>query len=223
MRFSIIFFTLTFTTSDVSKLRAIFINCSFWVMMQFEICRGGLYIAALSFLFVGIAIASDIFMSSIEMITSKKRIVKFYDAEAQVMQRRDVLIWNETVANLTLMALGSFISFKTWLNTLTRRERLKSAPYLRLKKRKTIFWKKTWNFWKKFFFQKKSYSAKKCKKGTLLDLLTYIPLQNIKNLDGGTLWGHWKIFEKKVAQCRKKSKGGPFGHVRFCGFPWKSK
>ena len=68
--------------------------------------RGGLYILALSFLFVGIAIASDVFMSSIEMITSKKRIVKFYDAEAQIMQRREVLIWNETVANLTLMALG---------------------------------------------------------------------------------------------------------------------
>ena len=73
--------------------------------------RGSLYIGALSFLFVGIAIASDIFMSSIEMITSKKRIVKFYDPEAQVMQRREVLIWNETVANLTLMALGSYISF----------------------------------------------------------------------------------------------------------------
>ena len=38
-----------------------------------------------------------------------------------------------------------------------------------------------------FFFQKKSHSAGKCKRGTLLDLLTYIPLQNIKKLEGGTL------------------------------------
>ena len=38
-----------------------------------------------------------------------------------------------------------------------------------------------------FFFQKKSHSAKKCKRGTLLDLLTYISLQNIKKLEGGTL------------------------------------
>ena len=30
-----------------------------------------------------------------------------------------------------------------------------------------------------------SHSAKKCKRGTLLDLLTYIPLQNIKKLEGG--------------------------------------
>ena len=55
---------------------------------------------------VGISIVSDIFMQSIEMITSKKRVVKYYDPEAQVMEKKEVLIWNETVANLTLMALG---------------------------------------------------------------------------------------------------------------------
>ena len=72
---------------------------------------------------------------------------------------------------------------------LTRRERLKSAPYLRLKKRKTLFSEKI-EIFEKNFFQKKSHSAEKCKRGTLLDLLTNIPLQNIKKLKGGTLWGH---------------------------------
>ena len=52
-----------------------------------------------------------------------------------------------------------------------------------------------------------SHSAEKCKRGTLLDLLTYIPLQNIKKTRRGTLWGQ-KKFRKKVAQCRKKLKGG---------------
>ena len=58
-------------------------------------------------------------------------------------------------------------------------------------------------FEKKFFFQKKSHSAEKCKRGTLLDLLIYIPLQNIKKPRRGTL----KNFRKKVA-VPKKSKGG---------------
>ena len=69
----------------------------------------------------------------------------------------------------------------------TSRERLKSAPYLRLKKRKTDFWKKLEIFEKIFSFKKKSHSAEKCKRGTLLDLLTYIPLQNMKKLEEGSI------------------------------------
>ena len=49
----------------------------------------------------------------------------------------------------------------------TRRERLKSAPYLRLKKRKSDL----------FFSQKLSHSAEKCKRGTLRALLTNILFQ----------------------------------------------
>ena len=61
-----------------------------------------------------------------------------------------------------------------------------------------------------------SYSAKKCKKGTIWALLTYILLQNIKkNLQGGLFWDI-KKFSKKVAQCQKNRKGGPFSRVRFC-------
>ena len=69
--------------------------------------RGILYIVAIAYFFVGIAIASDIFMGSIEVITSKKRKVVKWDKDKNEKQEFEVLIWNETVANLTLMALGS--------------------------------------------------------------------------------------------------------------------
>ena len=44
-------------------------------------------------------------------------------------------------------------------------ERLKSALYLRLKKRKTFFLEKNLKFSKKKFFRKMSHSAEKCKRG----------------------------------------------------------
>ena len=69
--------------------------------------RGILYIIAIAYFFVGIAIASDIFMGSIEVITSKKRTVVKWDKDKNEKHEIQVLIWNETVANLTLMALGS--------------------------------------------------------------------------------------------------------------------
>ena len=97
---------------------------------------------------------------------------------------------------------------------LTRRERLKSAPYLRLKKRKRFFWEKI-EFFEIFFFQKKLHSAEKCKRGTLLDLLTYIPLQNIKKIDRGTLWGQKKIW-RKSRTVPKKLKGGGDPIVSSC-------
>ena len=72
---------------------------------------------------------------------------------------------------------------------ITRRERLKSALYLRLKKRKTFFFGKTLIFWK-FSFDKCRIVPKNVKVGTLWDLLAYIQLQNIKKIEGGTFWGH---------------------------------
>ena len=73
-------------------------------------------------------------------------------------------------------------------------------------------------FWKKlifFSFKKKSHSAEKCKRGTLLDLLTYILLQNNKKTQKGGPFGTLQNVRKKVAQCRKKSNGGPFSLGRF--------
>ena len=65
-----------------------------------------------------------------------------------------------------------------------------------------------------------SHSAKKYKMGTLLDLLTYIPLQNNKKPKGGP-FGTLKNFRKKVAQCQKNQKGGPFSLGRFCRLHYK--
>ena len=45
----------------------------------------------------------------------------------------------------------------------TRRERLKSALYLRLKKRQRLFFEKTGKFLNFFCFQEMSHSAEKCK------------------------------------------------------------
>ncbi|XP_060551495.1 sodium/calcium exchanger 2-like isoform X7 [Ruditapes philippinarum] len=86
--------------------------CESWLLLPAEnlwhpALRGFLYILAIAYFFVGIAIASDIFMSAIETITSKKRTIVRWDKEKNIKHEQEVLIWNETVANLTLMALGS--------------------------------------------------------------------------------------------------------------------
>ena len=89
-------------------------------------------------------------------------------------------------------------------NLRIRRERLKSELYLRLKKRKTFFLKKTRSFRKFFSFGKCRTVPKNVKGGPFL---IYKHAFCCKKLKGGTLWD-FKNFRKKVAQCRKKSKGG---------------
>jgi len=69
--------------------------------------RGLLYIALMIYLFIGVAIASDKFMESIEMITAQEKEVSIKDPKTGKTQVVVVKVWNETVANLTLMALGS--------------------------------------------------------------------------------------------------------------------
>ncbi|XP_050401664.1 sodium/calcium exchanger 2 isoform X2 [Patella vulgata] len=105
-----------FTNFSRGYVAEFFVNesdiCKSWLLLPAENLwpewlRGVLYIAALIYLFMGIAIASDVFMCSIEVITSKKRIISYYDNEKGQNVEREVLLWNETVANLTLMALGS--------------------------------------------------------------------------------------------------------------------
>jgi len=54
--------------------------------------------------FIGVSIVADQFMAAIERITSKKRRVKVSGTANRYIT---VNVWNETVANLTLMALGS--------------------------------------------------------------------------------------------------------------------
>jgi len=62
-----------------------------------------LYGGGLGFTFLGVGLIADVFMSSIETVTSKKRRV--FDKRSQ--RYKTIKVWNETVANLTLMALGS--------------------------------------------------------------------------------------------------------------------
>lgn len=52
-------------------------------------------------------IIADVFMDAIEVITSSKRVVMKYDPYRQEFIQTKVNVWNPTVANLTLMALGS--------------------------------------------------------------------------------------------------------------------
>jgi len=65
------------------------------------------YCITLIYLFLGIGIVSDIFMSAIEKVTAKTKIIKVKNEKGEVVRSKKVKIWNATVANLTLMALGS--------------------------------------------------------------------------------------------------------------------
>lgn len=70
------------------------------------IARGVVYFLALCYLFLGVSIISDRFMGAIEVITSQERDVTITKPNGET-QTISVRVWNETVANLTLMALGS--------------------------------------------------------------------------------------------------------------------
>ena len=62
--------------------------------------RAFLYTLFLGWLFQGVAIIADVFMNAIEEITAKRKTI--------VVDGKDFHVaWNDTVANLTLMALGS--------------------------------------------------------------------------------------------------------------------
>ncbi|KAL8621493.1 hypothetical protein ACOMHN_058254 [Nucella lapillus] len=68
--------------------------------------RAIVYMTSLIYMFLGVSIVADRFMAAIEVITSKEKevVVKKPNGETAVVSVR---IWNETVSNLTLMALGS--------------------------------------------------------------------------------------------------------------------
>ncbi|KAK4027638.1 sodium/calcium exchanger 3 isoform X1 [Daphnia magna] len=69
--------------------------------------RAFLYLFGLLYCFMGVAIIADIFMGAIEKITSTTRKVYLSRGDSQEPEVIEVRIWNDTVANLTLMALGS--------------------------------------------------------------------------------------------------------------------
>lgn len=68
--------------------------------------RAIVYFLSLGYMFLGVSIIADRFMASIEVITSKEREIIVKRPNGEVM-KVSVKVWNETVSNLTLMALGS--------------------------------------------------------------------------------------------------------------------
>eukprot|EP00094_Tigriopus_californicus_P004455 TCALIF_04293-PA protein Name:"Similar to Slc8a2 Sodium/calcium exchanger 2 (Rattus norvegicus)" AED:0.14 eAED:0.15 QI:0/0.83/0.84/0.92/0.83/0.92/13/236/826 len=69
--------------------------------------RGTLYLIGLLYSFLGVSIVADIFMCAIEKITSKTKKIHFATPKGDSPEVIEVPVWNGTVANLTLMALGS--------------------------------------------------------------------------------------------------------------------
>ncbi|XP_028274734.1 sodium/calcium exchanger 2b [Parambassis ranga] len=72
----------------------------------YQVARAVIYFVSLMYMFLGVSIIADRFMASIEVITSQEKEVTITmpNGETSVATVR---IWNETVSNLTLMALGS--------------------------------------------------------------------------------------------------------------------
>ncbi|XP_072317881.1 sodium/calcium exchanger 2-like isoform X2 [Eucyclogobius newberryi] len=71
-----------------------------------QVARAVVYFVSLMYMFVGVSIIADRFMASIEVITSQEKEVTITLANGET-SLATVRIWNETVSNLTLMALGS--------------------------------------------------------------------------------------------------------------------
>ncbi|XP_042257543.1 solute carrier family 8 member 4b isoform X1 [Thunnus thynnus] len=71
-----------------------------------KVARAIVYFVALIYMFLGMSIIADRFMSSIEVITSQEKEITIKRSNGETTTAT-VRIWNETVSNLTLMALGS--------------------------------------------------------------------------------------------------------------------
>ncbi|XP_050391530.1 sodium/calcium exchanger 1 [Patella vulgata] len=91
----------TYMCSDVGLLLPL-INEYTWPIPG----RAAIYFFALLYSFLGISIIADIFMGAIETITSHEKTIFIADIGSGTKETT-VRVWNGTVANLTLMALGS--------------------------------------------------------------------------------------------------------------------
>ena len=100
----------------------------------------------------------------------------------------------------------------------TRRERLKSALYLRLKKRKRHFFEKKLETFEFFSFRKCRIVPKNVKGGPLGFINIYSVAKYQKTRKGDS-FQTLKNFRKKVAKCRKKNrKGDPLVSSGFVGY-----
>ena len=107
------------------------------------------------------------------------------------------------------------------LRNSTRRERLKSALYLRLKVREVFEIVKgdhlgslKIQFVAKYLNRRGTLWRHNLKGETIWAFRNYSLLQNIEKLEGGPFGD--KKFEKKSHSAEKNSKGGPYSFVRFC-------
>ncbi|XP_053085430.1 sodium/calcium exchanger 1a isoform X5 [Pangasianodon hypophthalmus] len=71
-----------------------------------KLARATIYFVAMAYMFLGVSIIADRFMASIEVITSQEKEITIKKPNGETTTAT-VRIWNETVSNLTLMALGS--------------------------------------------------------------------------------------------------------------------
>ncbi|XP_006638583.2 sodium/calcium exchanger 1 isoform X2 [Lepisosteus oculatus] len=71
-----------------------------------KVARATVYFVAMVYMFLGVSIIADRFMASIEVITSQEKEITIKKPNGETTTTT-VRIWNETVSNLTLMALGS--------------------------------------------------------------------------------------------------------------------
>ncbi|XP_036358405.1 sodium/calcium exchanger 3 isoform X3 [Octopus sinensis] len=70
--------------------------------------RAFVYLLGLLWCFLGVSIIADTFMCSIERITSKTRKIRVADSsKPNGFHEVEVKVWNDTVANLSLLALGT--------------------------------------------------------------------------------------------------------------------
>jgi len=77
-----------------------------WELAWSKPIRAVLYLVALGWCFLGIAIVCDQFMAAIEEVTSQQKVV-WVRVHGDTKHKFHKKVWNDTVANLTLMALGS--------------------------------------------------------------------------------------------------------------------
>ncbi|XP_051531433.1 sodium/calcium exchanger 1-like isoform X3 [Myxocyprinus asiaticus] len=71
-----------------------------------KLARATVYFVSMLYMFLGVSIIADRFMASIEVITSQEKEITIKKPNGETTTTT-VHIWNETVSNLTLMALGS--------------------------------------------------------------------------------------------------------------------
>ncbi|ESP03915.1 hypothetical protein LOTGIDRAFT_71451, partial [Lottia gigantea] len=69
--------------------------------------RATLYMMGLIWSFFAVAIVADAFMRGVVRITSKTRVIQVADPNTKTTTDVEVKVWNDTVANLTLLAFGT--------------------------------------------------------------------------------------------------------------------